>query len=309
MRGFYRALIEPEMWAYVDRVEANFPPQIAGAPIEAQRRVYDAMCRTLHRGRPSGIHVSDGTLAAPDRAIPIRRYVPARGTPSALVLFFHGGGFVLGDLDSHDDICAEMSDRTGFEVVSVAYRLAPEHRHPAALDDAIDALYALGAQTALPFLFCGESSGATLAAALSHQARRLAVRPAGQLLITPDLGGDVTRGSYVRHAEAPLLTTRDVLSYRRMRGDGDAVPGLAPLRDDDFSDLPPTVIVTAECDPLCSDGADYRERILAAGGRATLIEEPRLTHSFLRARATVPRAQAAFSRIVEALAALGRMHS
>ena len=83
-------------------------------------------------------------------------------------------------------------------------------------------------------------------------------------------------------------------------------PTLEPLRDMDFSGLPPTVIVTAECDPLSSDGEDYRDRILAAGGRAHWLEEPRLTHSFLRARTTVPRAAEAFAHIIAAVAALGR---
>ncbi|RWP44146.1 alpha/beta hydrolase fold domain-containing protein, partial [Mesorhizobium sp.] len=114
---------------------------------------------------------------------------------------------------------------------------------------------------------------------------------------------------YVEHAEAPLLTLSDIGFYRQVRS-GKAQspdePTFAPLRDSDFSGLPPTVVVTAQCDPLSSDGEAYRDRILAAGGRAWWHEEPRLVHSFLRARKTVPRAGEAFTRIVAAIATLGK---
>ncbi|TIX55624.1 MAG: alpha/beta hydrolase, partial [Mesorhizobium sp.] len=140
-------------------------------------------------------------------------------------------------------------------------------------------------------------------------------RPAiGQVLIYPDLGGPEpggkeSAGSYVEHAEAPLLTLSDIEYYRQVRSgktQSPADPTFLPLRDSDFSGLPPTVVVTAQCDPLSSDGEAYRDRILAAGGRAWWYEEPRLVHSFMRARKTVPRASEAFTRIVAAIATLGK---
>ncbi|MGH6948057.1 MAG: alpha/beta hydrolase fold domain-containing protein, partial [Kiloniellales bacterium] len=132
---------------------------------------------------------------------------------------------------------------------------------------------------------------------------------AGQVLIYPSLGGDMDRGSYVEHAEAPLLTVRDILLYcETWAGNRNCAddPTFAPLRDQDFSGLPPTVIVTAQCDPLSSDGEAYRDRILAAGGRAWWHEEPGLVHGYLRARHRAARARASFARIVAALAALGK---
>ena len=226
-----------------------------------------------------------------------------------MVLYFHGGGFILGGLESHDDVCAELCARTGFEVVSVDYRLAPEHLHPAAFDDALAAFEWAAATCDQPVLLCGDSAGGNLAAAVSHATRGHKQRPAGQVLIYPGLGGDHSRGSYVTHAEAPMLTLRDLDFYKGIRTGGRDATGeinFSPLADANFANLPPTVIITAECDPLSSDGEAYGSRIQAAGGKAWWFEEPGLVHGYLRARHSVARARASFSRIVEAVSALGK---
>ncbi|MER8436572.1 alpha/beta hydrolase [Mesorhizobium sp. M1393] len=306
-RGKYATLLEPALWAYIDRVNAWYPPEM-DLPVDKQRAVYDAMCRAFHAGTPTGVETSDNTVAG-DHAIPIRRYQLAGKAPQAMVVCYHGGGFVLGGLDSHDDICAEICAGTGFAVLSADYRLAPEHLHPAAFDDAL-AVFEWAASTGgLPVVLCGESAGGNLAAGVAHAARRHPRPAIGQVLIYPELGGDESAGSYVEHAEAPLLTLSDIEFYRQVRS-GKAKspddPTFLPLRDSDFSGLPPTVVVTAQCDPLSSDGEAYRDPFLAAGGRAWWYEEPRLVHSFLRARKTVPRAAEAFTRIVAAIATLGK---
>ncbi|WIW54366.1 alpha/beta hydrolase [Mesorhizobium mediterraneum] len=307
-RGKYATLLDPALWAYIDRVNAWYPPEM-DLPVDKQRAVYDAMCRAFHTGTPAGVEASDSAVAAGDHAIPIRRYQLAGKAPQAMVVYYHGGGFVLGGLDSHDDICAEICAGTGFAVLSADFRLAPEHLHPAAFDDAL-AVFEWAADTeGLPIVLCGESAGGNLAAGVAHAARHHPRHAIGQVLIYPELGGDESAGSYVEHAEAPLLTLSDIGFYRQVRS-GKAQspddPTFAPLRDSDFSGLPPTVVVTAQCDPLSSDGEAYRDRILAAGGRAWWHEEPRLVHSFLRARKTVPRAGEAFTRIVAAIATLGK---
>ena len=158
-------------------------------------------------------------------------------------------------------------------------------------------------------MLCGESAGGNLAAAVAHARRHDARAAVGQVLIYPSLGGDMRAGSYVEHAEAPMLSTQDVLVYRDVRfGSGGYAehPNVAPLSDADFSGLPPTIVVTAQCDPLSSDGEAYRDRIQAAGGRAAWREEPGLVHSFLRARHSAQRARQAFDRIVAAVAAMGK---
>lgn len=306
-RGKYADRLDPELWDYIDKVISWYPPEIVAAPIAEQRAVYDRMCVAFHQGRPEGVTTGDGIVATAAHAIPVRRYRVANKAV-AIVVYYHGGGFVLGDLDSHDDICAEICAGTGFEVVSADYRLAPEYLHPAAFDDALAVFEWVAATSALPIVLCGESAGGNLAAAVAHATRHHARRAVGQVLIYPGLGGDETGRSYIEHAEAPLLTLSDIEFYRRVRSaPGQALddPTFSPLRDRDFSGLPPTVIVTAECDPLSSDGEAYRDRIVVAGGQAWWRGEKRLVHSFLRARPTVPRAAEAFGRIIEDIKRLG----
>ncbi|RWB01500.1 MAG: alpha/beta hydrolase [Mesorhizobium sp.] len=308
-RGPYETRLDPALWAYIDAVNGWYPPEILGLPIDKQRAVYDHMSRAFHQGRPPGVKASDGLIAAAGRGTPIRRYRLAGKAAKAMVIYYHGGGFILGGLESHDDICAELCAGTGFDLLSVDYRLAPEHVHPAAFDDAVAAFEWAAATSGLPLVLCGESAGGNLAAAVAQATRRHIRAAVGQVLIYPELGGDETAGSYVEHAEAPLLSVADIAFYRDVRSarrQSPDDPTFSPLRDTDFSGLPPTVIVTAQCDPLSSDGETYRDRIVAAGGKAWWHEEPRLVHSFLRARRTVPAAAAAFARIVDAVGALGR---
>ncbi|MEO5326014.1 alpha/beta hydrolase [Mesorhizobium sp. CC13] len=305
----YAKLIDAETWAFIERTNSYYPPDTIDYTITQQRVVYDRMCREFFAGYPDGVTAETTAIPAPGREVRIRVYHLAGKKPEAVVLYFHGGGFILGGLDSHDDVCAELCGRTGYEVVSVDYRLAPEHPHPAAFDDAMAAFEWAIEAYAQPIVLAGDSAGGNLAAAVSHATRGHKRRPAGQVLIYPGLGGDQSRGSYVRHAEAPMLTMRDLEFYKDIRTGGEDRTGditLMPLADADFCNLPPTVIITAECDPLSSDGEAYGERVVAAGGKAFWHEEPGLVHGYLRARHTVGRARASFTRIVDAVAVLGR---
>ena len=133
----YRKLIDAETWAFIERTNAYYPPDTTGYTIAEQRAVYDRMCREFFAGYPAGVTADTFSIDTPTHSIPVRLYRRHEPDASALVLYFHGGIFVLGGLDSHDDICAELCARTGYDVVSVDYRLAPEHPHPAAFDDAM----------------------------------------------------------------------------------------------------------------------------------------------------------------------------
>jgi acetyl esterase len=302
----YNQLIDAETWAFIRRTDTFYPPDTVDMTIEGQRQVYDRMCREFHRGYPPGITATDVSTGG----VPCRRYDTAGPMP-VTVIYLHGGGYVVGGLHSHDDVCAEIGGTTGFRVVSVDYRLAPEHRHPAHFDDALSATRAIIAAHPGPFLLCGDSAGGNLAAATAHALRNAGgPQPMGQVLIYPGLGGDKSRGSYVDHAEAPMLTMRDIAFYAAVRfregydpkGDATALP----LHDTRFDGLPPTVIVTAQCDPLASDGPAYAAAITAAGGRAMSIEEQGLVHGYLRARSTVTRARNSFARICATLFAMGQ---
>ncbi len=304
----YSRLIDAQTWAFIERTNSFYPPDTIDFTIEEQRAVYDRMCREFFAGYPDGVTAETTAIRTPTHDIGIRIYRPAVTDRSAVVLYYHGGGFILGGLESHDDVCAELCQRTGFEVVAVDYRLVPEHVHPAAFDDAMSAYQWAAARDQRPILLCGDSAGGNLAAAVAHGTRGATRVPIGQVLIYPGLGGDASKGSYVSHAEGPMLTVRDLEFYGRLRSGGADVSGdasYAPLADADFTRLPPTVLVTAECDPLSSDGEAYRDRMLAAGGKAVWFEEKGLVHGYLRARNMVERATASFERISAALKALG----
>lgn len=293
----YSTLIDAPTWAFIRQTDASYPPDTATMSIADQRAIYDRMCRVFFRGYPPGVTARDEVLAG----VPCRIYPGAAPT----VIYLHGGGFVVGGLDSHDDVCAEIRAVTGLTVVAVDYRLSPEHLHPAALQDALAVTRALLAQG--PVVLAGDSAGGNLAAATSHVLRD--PRLLGQVLIYPGLGGNLDKGSYLTHAQAPMLTRDDVLFYKDIRHghappEGDAT--VSPLQDSDFSRLPPTVTFGAECDPLCDDAADYAAAITAAGGRAHSFLERGLVHGYLRARSSVPRAAASFTRITDAIAALAR---
>jgi acetyl esterase len=226
-----------------------------------------------------------------------------------VVVYLHGGGFVVGGLESHDDVCAELCARTGFQVVAADYRMSPEYDHPAAFDDAWTVYQWARQAFDKPVVLCGDSAGGNLAAAVAHEARNRDLAVLGQVLIYPGLGGNMDTGSYLEHAHAPMLTRAEIEFYADIRTRDPAAklrPDYAPLLDSNFASLPPTIIFSAECDPLCDDGRDYRDAIQAAGGRAHWYRETGLVHGYLRARHTVARAKDSFSRIVSSVAALGK---
>ncbi|MEP5153404.1 alpha/beta hydrolase, partial [Planktotalea sp.] len=203
--------------------------------------------------------------------------------------------------------CAEICAHTGLDVVSVDYRMAPEHKHPAMFDDAMAATRAVFAETGKPLVLCGDSAGGNLAACVTHMARGSELNIRGQVLIYPGLGSDVTKGSYVEFFDAPMLTLDDIEAYRLIRLEGEEPtgdPSYAPLQDNDFSGLPPTVINTAQCDPLSSDGVEYEIALKSAGIKVHRVDEPGLVHGHMRARHMAKRSAASFLRIKEAVAAL-----
>lgn len=308
-RGKYADLIDEQTWAFIDATLACYPEDAETKSLDEQRGIYNAMCQHFDVGRSSGVTSQDYTMTlakdSPEQ-IMLREYQLENTQATAQVLYFHGGGFVVGGLNSHDDVCAEICAQTGFLVTSVDYRLAPEHIYPAAFDDAFDSFQEVVKRNALPVILMGDSAGANLAASVAHRSRQLSVQAIGQLLIYPVIGSDYTQGTYLEHADAPMLTTSDMLFYRDMISGGQEVtlddPMFAPLKDSDFTGLPPTLVFTAQCDPLAGDGAAYCEKIQTAGGEASCTEEAGLVHGYLRARHSVERAEDSFKRIVEGIA-------
>lgn len=308
MRTDYLALIDAETWAFIRRTNSFYPEDAVDRTVAEQRQTYDRMCAAFDAGYPENVTSEDKVIIGPAGDVSIRHYRRYASGSDCSILYFHGGGFVLGGLDSHDDVCAELCDRTGYDVISVDYRLAPEHFHPASFEDCLAAYQWASWTLNGPLILCGDSAGGNLAAAVAHAARNDGQPPLGQLLIYPGLGGDPDQGSYIEHAEAPLLTRRDLVFYKDVRTGGRAVEddvSYAPLADTDFAGLPPTVVISAECDPLSDDGRHYADRIRADGGKAIWFNEPGLVHGYLRARHSVERARTSFTRIVSELRMLG----
>ncbi|MEM7744807.1 MAG: alpha/beta hydrolase [Pseudomonadota bacterium] len=289
---------DPEVLAYIDACNRLFPETSGERHIAVQRRDYERMANAFRAPRPEGLAIEDTIFRGPAGFGQARRYWPANPLETR-VLFFHGGGFSLGSVDSHDSICAEIAARTDCEVISINYRLAPEHPHPAAYADALAAVATFGDR---PLIVAGDSAGGNIAAALGLTGD---ARIVGQVLIYPDLGGiSLELPSYAEKAEAPLLTTSDVRKYRRGRCEQkppERDETFDPLMAMDFESAAPCFISAAEHDPLRDDGPEYVLRLTEAGIAAEVVVEEELPHGHLRARHKVARAGAAFGRICDAI--------
>ncbi|MFV0472989.1 MAG: alpha/beta hydrolase [Pikeienuella sp.] len=302
---------DPEIVAFIEQSLSFYPADAYQMSLEDNRRLYDRYAEKFCPPRPAGVSAEDFTVAAqnPAREIPCRRYLPAGvDREGPMVLYAHGGGFVLGGLESHDDACAGIAKITGLEVVAVDYRLAPEHQHPAQADD-VEAAFLHVAAGGRRVIVAGDSAGGNLMGALVLRRNAAgAPLPAGQVLIYPGLGGDRTKGSYIEMADAPLPKTRQGELDAGTRTGGGLTeaqrndPDMAPLRAPDLSNLPPAIVVTADIDPLRDDGRDWVERQIAAGVPAELRNEPQLVHGDLRARHMSRRAGESFAAICDAIA-------
>ena len=303
---------DPEVLAYIARTNAFYPADAYTFSAEENRAWYNRYAAEMRGPMPAEVSTTDFAIAAlePQRAMPARRYRHAQHQHAGTVLLYlHGGGFLLGGLESHADACSGFCAATGIDVVAIAYRLAPEHQHPAQLDDVQAAFAHLHAQ-GLRVIVGGDSAGGNLAAALClRQRAQGGAMPVGQLLIYPGLGGDTSRGSYVSNAYAPMLTTAESAMYFGLRTggmdrDSESDPELMPLKAADFLGMPPAFVVTADIDPLRDDGRIYAERLRADGVAANYRNEPELVHGYLRARHMSGRAAASFAAMAEALVQL-----
>lgn len=285
-------ITDPQTLAFIAATEAAYPADANGASAEENRRYYNQMCSLFYRGRPEGLPVTDRAIAG------VRCRIYGAETP-VVVLYAHGGGYIVGGLESHDDICAEIADATGLQVVAVDYRLAPEYRFPAQIGDVGAVWEALDR----PGVVVGDSAGACLVAALCLDLRQSGRMPLGQVLIYPGLGGDGSAPSYHENAEAPLLRSSDLAGYSQaLLGDQIPTELSAPLLAGDLEGLAPAFIVSADVDPLRDDSRDYAAKLAAAGVPVTWRNEAQLPHGYLRARASSDRARRSFGAILVAIA-------
>jgi acetyl esterase len=291
----YAALKDPGIRAFMIAGERFYPANAVSFTLNEQRDFYDLYCAHFRKPRPETIEVKDFAVGP----VLCRSYEPKLTKNLPVMLYLHGGGYIMGGLESHDDVCAELSDRAGIAVVGVNYRLAPEHPFPAAFDDSWAVLQHLSGKFE-KIIVAGDSAGGNLSAALGIKARdEGGPKLAGQILIYPGLGGDITKGSYVSQANAPGYSAKDVLYYRDIYKGG-SHKFAEPLRETNFAGLPPAFIVAAGLDPNCDDSENYAVKLRSANVAVHVRQEPLLVHAFLRARHMSVPARESFSAIVDA---------
>ncbi|MFF9014108.1 alpha/beta hydrolase [Streptomyces sp. NPDC014870] len=275
--------LTPTARTLVEAMSAGFPGP--GSP-EALRAAARAGVREIPPPREESAH-----------GVRVRLYGPEAGTGAPVIVFAHGGGWVLCDLDTHDGLCRELASRTGASVVSVDYRRAPEHRFPAAEDDVYAVVEWAAERYDGPLLVAGDSSGGNLAAGAALRGRDAGGPPvAGQLLFYPALDHRLDTPSAEAYAEGFFHTEAHMRWYweQYVGPDGDPVaasPGLAP----DLAGLPSTLVVLADCDVLRDEGLAYARRLSSAGVEAQVHLHTGVFHGFLGARGVLPEAENALA--------------
>lgn len=302
--------LDPDVQAFLEELrDLNAPPFCSITPAEARAAV---LADVPNMDLPEVVAlIEERVMPGPEGPIPLRVYVPEGNGPFPVLVYYHGGGWVLCDLSVHDSVCTRLANGAHCLVVSVGYRLAPEHKYPAAAEDAYAALQwvvenAAGLQgDPQRVAVGGDSAGGTLAAVVSLMARdRGGHRPVFQLLVYPVTDHNFDTPSYRENAEGVLLTRNDMQwfwgHYLASPEDG-RQPYASPLRAADVSGLPPAMVATAEYDPLRDEGEAYAARLRQAGVPVALTRYDGLIHAFINRTQRFSKARQAMADVVAAL--------
>jgi acetyl esterase len=295
---------------YVDR--ANAGPAAWELPLDILRAGPELEVPEIW-GLPDEVdEVVDLLIPGPAGKLRVRVYRPLSTELLPVVIWFHGGGWVVGTVDSHDPVCRALANRTPCVVVAVDYRLAPEAPFPAAVEDSWAATQWV-AQEALKLggdasriVVAGDSAGGNLAAAVALRARDSGLELALQVLVYPVTDSDLDSESYLRLATGLNLTRAKMEWYwqQYLGGADGSNPEASPLRAPDLAGVAPAVVQTAEHDPLLSEGEAYAARLAEAGVPVTLTRYEGMIHGFIRMPALVAEADFALAEIASAVAAL-----
>jgi acetyl esterase len=264
--------------------------ELGGGSLADMRAGLEALAASVTTTSPV-YEVRTSELELPGRTIPIRTYRPAPDSLPTL-MWFHGGGYVSGSLDAIDPTCRELARRARVEVVSVGYRLAPEHRYPAGLDDCLEAVARLR-----PDAVGGDSAGGGLAAAVAQRVPGLRA----QVLLCPWLDGTLTLPSVLANTTPDGLSASALRTFAELYTDDPTDPGVSPLLADDVAGAAPAVIVTAGQDPLCDDGDRYADRLVAAGVTVHARRWDEQVHGFPGMTAVTPDADASLQWVSDRL--------
>jgi acetyl esterase len=305
--------LDPQIETILGLIKQSGLPEVWQLTPEQAREQYLTRVRKLEVKQ--SIHrTQDRRIPGPGSDIPIRVYWPRESKPGELfpvLLWLHGGGFVIGSLDTHDSVCRMLSEQGDCMVVAVDYRLAPEFKFPAALDDSHAVLRWLALQggeigaDAKRIAVGGDSAGGNLASVLAILARDEGYPPiALQLLIYPCTAPEPETSSHHKFAEGYVLTRRSIVwfykHYQRSQRDANDFR-FAPLVLDDLSKLPPAFVLVAGYDPLRDEGVAYARRLIEAGNRVTLANYEGMVHGFYLMGGAVEGARRAVAQSAGAL--------
>ena len=304
--------LDPQVQAFLDQVAAMNLPPLNTMSVEQARQVAAALSE-MH-GAPEPVASVDNLIVpGPACEIPIRVYTPEQSGPSPVLVYCHGGGWVLGDLESHDAVCRALANAAGCLVASVEYRLAPEHKFPAAAEDAYAATRWVAENAGQiggdpqRIAVGGDSAGGNLAAAVALMARdRGGPQLVFQLLIYPVTDSACETVSCQENCEGYFLTL-DMLRWfwnHYLGSDADrGNPYAAPLRARDLRGLPPALVLTAEFDPLRDEGEAYAARLRAAGVQVQRKRYDGMIHGFFSMGALLDQARVAMDEVAAGLQA------
>ncbi len=276
--------IDPQVRAFLDDRAAARRPLLSTLSPDAARAEAAAVTALIGPG-PELARVRDLEIEVAGGRIHGRAYDPT-GAGTATIVWFHGGGWVLGSLDTHDTMCRLLAQASGLEVVAVAYRLAPEHPFPIPLEDCWAALRHVARERSGPLVVGGDSAGGNLAAVCALRARDFGLRLSAQVLVYPVCDHDFDTGSYIdRGDEGTLLGRREMewfwdhyLPEVAARDD----PRASPLRWNDLSGVAPAILVLAGHDPLLDEGRAYADRLHAAGVSLSMRCDADMIHAYFQ---------------------------
>jgi acetyl esterase len=300
--------LDPQCRAYLDGLPGLTP---SGIDVEEARRMAEQAAPALMGKVDEVASVEDRAIPGPNGPVRIRIYRPETSEPLPGVVYFHGGGWVVASLDTHDGVCRAIARRTPCVVVAVDFRLAPEHRFPAAVEDSWAATAwvwerasELGVRREA-IAVGGDSAGGNLAAVMALRARDRGLRLALQLLVYPVMDHDFESASYRELGDGTYGLTSAAMRwywehYLGPDGDGSR-PEASPLRAPDLAGVAPAYVLVAEYDVLLDEGEAYAHRLEQAGVPVTLSRHDGMIHGFFRMTAIIDRAQVALDECATAL--------
>ncbi|MEX1275754.1 MAG: alpha/beta hydrolase [Bacteroidota bacterium] len=308
--------LDPQAAAFLTAIGQRNARGVSELSPEEARVAHNASARELSGPGEAVAKVEDVTLRTGQNCdLPLRVFRPRAATGNCVVLYFHGGGWVVGNLDTYDPLCRNLANDARAIVISVGYRLAPEYQYPSQIEDALVALrWVIERQhdwspDGVRVIVAGDSAGGNLAAVLTAQAHVDGLHVAGQVLIYPMLDPHLSYPSIVERGKGFFVSVEDVRWYWEQylpdRAPADRAD-VAPLQIEDLSHIPPTLILTAGFDPLRDEALAYADRLEHAGVAVTRMDFPGQIHGFVRFTARISAARSAIGRIGQFISDLSR---